>query len=84
MNEKLSEVNESNQNFGDIVKKSNIPRRVIENTHNVLPKESEQIHPSVIYVTSLENTLINMKYITGFSNREGRKNGDILLKWISS
>ena len=39
--------------------------------------ENEQIQPGVIYATSLENTLNNMKNSTGFFNIAGRDNGDI-------
>ena len=58
---KLDKVNESIQKLGEIVKKSNTPRPAIENTHNELPLENEQIDPGVIYDTSLEKTLNNMK-----------------------
>ena len=59
--EKLVEVNESTQKIGEIVKESNTPRLAIENTHNALPIENEQIHHGVIYDTSLENRLNNLK-----------------------
>ena len=63
---KLDKVNESIQKLGEIVKESNTPRKAIENTHNELPIENEQIDPGVIYDTSLEKTLNNMKKIIGF------------------
>ena len=63
---KLSEVTESTQKIEEIVKESNTPRLAIANTHNALPIENEQIQPGVIYDTSLEKTLNNMKNNTGF------------------
>ena len=56
---KLDEIKKSNQKLGEIVKESNTPRLAIENSHNALPIENEQIQPSVMYDTSLENTLNN-------------------------
>ena len=38
----------------------------MENTHNALPIENEQLLPGVIYDTSLENTLNSMKKILVF------------------
>ena len=58
---KLSEVNELTQKLEEIVEESNTPQLAIENTHNTLPIENEQIHPGVIYDTSFENTLNSMK-----------------------
>ena len=75
---KLDEVNEYTQNLREIVKESNTPRLAIENTHYALPVENEQIFPGVIYDTSLENTLNDMKNNTGFLNIEERNNGDLI------
>ena len=58
---KLDEVNESNQKVGEIVKGSNTPQLALENTHNAIHVENEQIQPGVIYDTSLENTLNILK-----------------------
>ena len=75
---KLSEVKESTQKLGEIVKESNIPQLAIENTQTELPIENEQIHLDVLYDTSLENTLSNLKNQKGFFNIEERDNGDII------
>ena len=58
---KLDTINES-------IKESQpqTPQPAIENTHTALPIENDQIQPGVIYDTSLENTLSNMKHNTGF------------------
>ena len=74
---KLAEVKESTQLLVEILNESNAPQLAIENTQNELPIEDEQIHPGVIYDTSLENTLNNMKNNFGFFNIEERDNGDI-------
>ena len=58
---KLSEVKESTQKLGEIVKESNTPQLATENTQNELPIENEKIRPGVICDTRLENTLNNMK-----------------------
>ena len=58
---RLGEVKEPTQKVGEIVKESSTPQLSIENTHNALPTEIEKIHPGVIYDTSLENTLNNLK-----------------------
>ena len=76
---KLEDVNKSTQELGDVINKSqsNTPQLAIENTHNALPIENEQIQPDVIYDTSLENTLKNLKKNTGFFNIEESVDGDI-------
>ena len=61
----LDEVKESTRKSGVIVNENNT-QLAIENTHNALPIENEQIQPGVIYNASLENTLSNMKDNTGF------------------
>ena len=76
----LDEVNESTQKLGEIVKESNTPRLAMEKIHNTPPIENEQIQPGVIYDTSLENTLNNMKNKIGFLSIEERNNGDITWK----
>ena len=63
---KLDEVKKTTKKIGEIVKESNTPHLAIENTHSALPIENEQIQPAVIYDTSLENTLTNMKNNSGF------------------
>ena len=78
--ENLDEVNESTQKLGEIVKESNTPRLAMEKTHNTPPIENEQTQPGVIYDTSLENTLSNMKNKIGFLSIEERNNGDITRK----
>ena len=62
---KLDEVKESTEKLGENVKEDNT-QLAIENTHNALPIENEQIQPRVVYDTSLENTFSNMKDNTGF------------------
>ena len=65
---KLEDVNKSTQELGEIDKKSqpNTPQLAIEYTHTALHIENEKIQPGVIYDTSLENTLSNMKNDFGF------------------
>ena len=87
--------NKKGEKIGDLIKKSespaieNIqtqpqtPQPAIENTQNALPIENEQVQPGVIYDTSLENTLHNMKDNIGFFNIEERDNGDIFWNGIS-
>ena len=75
---KLDEVKEPTQKLGAIVKESNTPQVVIENTHNLLPIENEQFQPGVIYDTSLENTLNNMKIKKVFFNIEEKDISDII------
>ena len=58
-------------------KASNTPRLAIENNQTEKPIENEQTHPGVIYDTSLETTLNNMKKNIGFFNIDERGNGDI-------
>ena len=60
INKKIDEVKESTQKLGD-VKKNNTTQLATENTHSALPIEKEQKQPGVIYDTSLENKLSNMK-----------------------
>ena len=72
---KLDEFNDSTQKFGGIVKK-NTPQQARENTHIALPIENEQLHPGVIYDTSIENTLTNMKNVIDFFIIEERDNVD--------
>ena len=79
---KLSEVNETTRNLGEIVKQSNTPRLATAKTHNALPKENEQILSGVIYDTSLENTLSNMKKQKGFFNIEERDKSDFIWKGL--
>ena len=59
-------VDETSENLGDIIKENNNPQPAIENTPTTLPIEIEKIQPSVIYSTSLENTLSNMRKNSGF------------------
>ena len=80
----LSEVEESTQKFGELIKENNTPQLAIENNHHALPIGNEQIKPGVIYDTSLENTLNNMKKNIGFFIIEERDNGKHHLQWISS
>ena len=77
---KLDEVKISTQKLGDIDKESNTPQLATENNHNALLMESERIQHGVIYDTSLENKLSNMKNNTGFFNIEEKKYGDIIWK----
>ena len=58
---KLHEVKKSTQKLGDVIKESNTTQLAIKNTHSALPKENEQRQSGVVYDTSLENTLSNMK-----------------------
>ena len=66
--EKLDEVKKSTQELGVIVEKTqpNTAQLAMENTHKTLPIENEKIQPGVIYDTSLQNTLSNMKNTFGF------------------
>ena len=76
---KLDEVNKSTQqSLSPITKKLDTinekikesqpqtPQPAIAKTHTPLPIENQQIQPGVIYDTSLENTLNNMKNNTSF------------------
>ena len=74
---KLDEVEETTQKFGDVINENNFSQVAIENTHNALPIEIEQIQPGVNYDTSLENTLPYMKKNTGFFKIEERDNGGV-------
>ena len=64
----LEDVNKSTQELGDVISKSqsNTSQLAIENTHNAFSIENEQIQPGVIYDTSLEDTLKNLKKNAGF------------------
>ena len=64
--EKLDHVEEFIQKIRKIVIESNSLPLAIENSHNALPIENEQIQPGVICDTSLENTLKSMENIIGF------------------
>ena len=70
ISKKLDEVGESTQKLGEIVKESYTPQQAVENTLSALPIENDQIQPTVIYDTSLENTSSNMKNNIGFFNIE--------------
>ena len=48
---KLDEVKDSTKNIGDVIKENYLPQLAIENTHNALPIEKEQIQSGVIYDT---------------------------------
>ena len=75
---RLDEKKESTQKLGDVIKENNTPQLPIENTHNAIPIQTEQIQHGVIYDTSLEKTINKMKNNFAFFNREERDNGDIL------
>ena len=72
---KLDEVKETTQKAGDVKKESQpeTPQLAIQNTRNHQPIENIE---EVIYDVEFENTLNNMKNITGFFNIEERNNGD--------
>ena len=78
LDEVRKSVNESTRELGDVIKKTQpeAPQLALENNQNALPIENEQIQPGVLYDTSLENTLNNMKENIGFFNIEERDNGD--------
>ena len=57
----LSEGKDSTHKLGEIIKENNTPQLPLENTGKELLIQNEQIHPDVIYDTSLENTLSNMQ-----------------------
>ena len=80
---KFSEIIESTQKLGEIVKESNTPRLAIENTHNALPIENEEEHPGVKYETSLEIHWILWKIIMVFYYRRKWK-WWFFLEWTSS
>ena len=67
---KLDEVHDSTKKLGEVTEKSRpentLPHSAIEHTPPRLPIESEQIHPGIIYDTSLENTLSNLQNQKGF------------------
>ena len=70
--EKLDTINES-------IKESQpqTPQPAVENTNTSLPIEIEKIQPGVIYDTSLENTLSDMKNNSGFFKIEETNDGEI-------
>ena len=76
MTEKLEEVKESNKKLGEVIEKSqpeiNIPQPAIEHTPPHEPIENDE---GVIYETEFENTLKNMRSITGFSKHENPQHG---------
>ena len=61
----------------ETVTESNTLQLAIEITQNELPIENEQIHPGVIYDTSLENTLNNIENGPFCRKKLKRDNGDI-------
>ena len=75
---KLDEVKKSTEKIGDVFKESQqeTPQLAAEKTHEAIPIENEQMQHGVIYDTSLENTLNNMKNNTGFFNIEESDDGD--------
>ena len=76
--EKLGDfIKESNKNLGNFIKENNTPQPAIENTPTSLPIENEKIQPGVIYTTSLENTLSNMRTNSGFLNIKETDDGEI-------
>ena len=80
---KLGDVfRESTQKLRDVIKDNNTPQPAIENTHSALPIENEKLQPGVIYSTSLENTLSNMRNNTGFFNIEETDDGEVFLERI--
>ena len=72
--DRLDEVNKSTKKLGDIVQEKITPQLAIKNNQddnqNILPIDNGQIQSGVIYDTSLENTLSNMKKQKGFFNIE--------------
>ena len=58
---KLDEVKKTTEQLGVVIKETNSPQPAVENTPTALPIENEKIQPGVIYDTSLENTLSNMR-----------------------
>ena len=82
----LDGVTKSTRDLRDVIKKSqpktpqlaieNTPQVAVENTHTALPIENEQIQPGVIYDTSLENTLNDMKNNFRFFNIEETDDGE--------
>ena len=59
----LSPITKNLDTINDSIEES---QPAIENTHNSLPIKNEKIQPGVVYDTSLENTLSNMKKILVF------------------
>ena len=84
LTKKLDEVKKTTQKLGDVIKKSNTPQLDIENTHTALPIEKKQIHPGVIYDTTLENTLNIMKKVVVFFDIEETNDDEIFMELISS
>ena len=77
INKKITEVKESTQKLGEIIKEKNTLQLAIENTEYELPIQNEPIHPGVKYDT-LENTLSNMQNQNGFFRIEEKTNSDII------
>ena len=77
--ERLDKVKESTEKLGDVIKELQpiTSQPAIENTPTALPIENEKIQPGVIYSTSLENTLSNMRNNNGFFNIEETDDGEI-------
>ena len=66
-------IKESTQNLGNVIKENTTPQPAVENTHTSLLIENGKIQHGVIYDTTFENTLSNMKNNTGFFNKEKQK-----------
>ena len=87
---KLDEVNKITQeSLSLLTKKSDTfiesieepqPQPAIEHTYTALPIKNEKIQPGIIYETSLEKTLSNMKDNTGFFNIEETNHGEFFWK----
>ena len=76
--EKLGDVTKkSTQILGNVIKETNSPQPAIENTPSALPIENKRIQPGVIYDTSLESKLSNMRNNTGFFNIEETNDGEV-------
>ena len=69
-------LDETTKKLEKVITENNTPQLAIKNnqddSQNILPIENEQIQPGVIYDTTLENTLSNMKKQKGFFNIEER------------
>ena len=74
---KLDEVKETTRKIGETVKENNTPQLAIEKTYSAIPIENEQMQPSVLYDTALENTLNKKKNNSVFFKVEERDNGAI-------
>ena len=75
--ESLSPTTKKLDTLNESIKESQTPQPAIENNYNSLPIENEKIQPGVLYDTSLENTLSNMKNNTSFLNIEETNDGEI-------